>query len=112
MTANTPTPELVKRLKDYSTEWQKRAASNAIVLEAAATIARLTAERDALASVVDPGNTDSALISRIIMNSIENKVAAEAAEKRVKELSEKGMDEHIDNIILRKELNEMNAAKK
>lgn len=48
MTANNPTPEveLVERLNDYSTEWQKRAASNAVVLEAAAAIASLTAERD------------------------------------------------------------------
>ncbi len=42
-------------------------------------IKELEAQRDALAQVIDPGNSDSALISRIIMKSIENQLFAEDA---------------------------------
>src|SRR5690606_24415599 len=42
-------------------------------------IKELEAQRDALVQVIDPGNTDSALISRIIMKSIENQLFAEDA---------------------------------
>ena len=44
-----------------------------------AAIDRLIAERDALAKTLEPGS-DPALISRIIIRSIENGVRAEAAE--------------------------------
>lgn len=109
MTANTPTPEL-ERSEDNPEQyrhWTHDELVEALILErkcsveAAAAIAKLTAERDAAVNSGFDLMAENAILTG----------RAEAAE-RVKELSEKGMDEHIDNIILRKELNEMNAAKK
>lgn len=71
--------DLTERLNDPSLR-----ATDADIIdicrEAAALISRLTAERDALASVITPGHPDPALMSRIIMKSIENECLAEVAE--------------------------------
>jgi hypothetical protein len=64
---------------------------NAIHAHYATALERVTrerdearAERDALANTLDAGS-DPALISRIIMNSIENKVNAESAEAKLRD---------------------------
>ena len=57
-------------------------------------------ERDALVSYIDPGG-DPVLVSRIIMNSIENEVRAEAAEAKLAEAVEemKALDQAYVNLL-------------
>jgi len=52
--------------------------------EAASQLAAVTAERDALAKVIDPEDNRPALMARIIMRSIERQIDLEAAEAQLK----------------------------